>query len=99
AIVAPDTLARATARGLDLRRLLAGNDTYGIFAGLDDLVVSGPTLTNVNDFRAILILPTDRPGVERSDQASRMAMKRAASASTPADSPNGARAATASATA
>jgi hydroxypyruvate reductase len=55
AFVFPDTLARAGGRGLDVRALAAGNDTYGLFAALGDLLVSGPTLTNVNDFRAILI--------------------------------------------
>jgi hydroxypyruvate reductase len=55
AIVTPDTLARARACGLDASALLADNDGYGFFATLGDLVVTGPTLTNVNDFRAILI--------------------------------------------
>ncbi len=58
AIVAPDTLARAVACGLDAKACLADNDAYGFFTGLDDLVVTGPTLTNVNDFRAIVVLPT-----------------------------------------
>lgn len=56
AFVAPDTIARAAALGLDLATALAGNDTYSVFAALGDLVVTGPTLTNVNDFRAILVL-------------------------------------------
>ncbi len=51
----PDTLARAEALGLDAKALLADNDGYGFFSALDDLVVTGPTLTNVNDFRAILV--------------------------------------------
>jgi hydroxypyruvate reductase len=55
AIVAPDTLARARAAGLDGATMLADNDAYGFFAGLGDLVVTGPTRTNVNDFRAILV--------------------------------------------
>lgn len=55
AFVAPDTLARARAAGLDARARLAANDAWGFFAGLDDLLVSGPTRTNVNDFRAILV--------------------------------------------
>ena len=55
AIVTPDTLARARAHGLEASALLADNDGYGFFAPLGDLVVTGPTLTNVNDFRAILI--------------------------------------------
>ena len=56
AILAPDALARARSLGIDARRALAGNDAYGFFAGLDALVVTGPTRTNVNDFRAILVL-------------------------------------------
>ena len=51
----PDTLARARALGLRRRDRLADNDGYGFFEALGDLVVTGPTLTNVNDFRAILI--------------------------------------------
>ena len=57
AIIFPDTLERARAASLDPAALLADNDSYGFFAGLDDLVVTGPTRTNVNDFRAILIAP------------------------------------------
>jgi hydroxypyruvate reductase len=53
AIVAPDTLARGA--GHDPRGRLAAHDSYGLFAALGDLVVTGPTLTNVNDFRAILV--------------------------------------------
>jgi Putative glycerate kinase len=55
AIVRPDTLARAVAAGLDAKSMLASNDAYGFFSALGDLVVTGPTRTNVNDFRAILI--------------------------------------------
>jgi hydroxypyruvate reductase len=55
AIVMPDTLARARAAGLDIEALLASNDLYRLFGGLGDLVFTGPTLTNVNDFRAILV--------------------------------------------
>jgi hydroxypyruvate reductase len=55
AIVTPDTLARGEARGLDAKAMLADNNAYGFFSGLGDLVVTGPTLTNVNDFRAIVI--------------------------------------------
>jgi hydroxypyruvate reductase len=58
ALLVPDTLARAEARGLDPRAMLADNDGYGFFKALGDLVVTGPTLTNVNDFRAILVDPT-----------------------------------------
>ena len=55
AIMAPDTLARARAASLDARARLDDNDGYGFFAALGDLVVTGPTRTNVNDFRAILV--------------------------------------------
>jgi hydroxypyruvate reductase len=55
AIVRPDTLARAWALGLSPRESLDANDGHGFFAALGDSVVTGPTLTNVNDFRAILI--------------------------------------------
>ena len=56
AVVLPDTLARAAERGLDPRALLDDNDAYSFFRGLGDLLVTGPTHTNVNDFRAILAL-------------------------------------------
>lgn len=59
AVVLPDTVARAAAAGIDLRRRLAENDAYSVFAALGDLVVTGPTRTNVNDFRAILIEPAE----------------------------------------
>ncbi len=52
----PDTAARAAALDIDLRARLADNDGYGAFRALGDLVVTGPTRTNVNDFRAILVL-------------------------------------------
>jgi hydroxypyruvate reductase len=55
ALLDPTSLARAAARGIDAKRALAGNDGYGFFAALGDLIVTGPTRTNVNDFRAILI--------------------------------------------
>lgn len=55
ALVVPDSLARAAAKGLDARALLANNDAAGFFAPLSDQVVTGPTRTNVNDFRAIYI--------------------------------------------
>jgi len=55
AILTPDTLARAAAKGLSAKAFLANNDGYSFFEGLGDLVITGPTLTNVNDFRAILI--------------------------------------------
>jgi glycerate 2-kinase len=55
AIVTPDTLARAKGRGLKAREFLDRNDSYGFFSRLEDLVITGPTYTNVNDFRAVLI--------------------------------------------
>jgi len=51
-----DSLARGAGRGLSAKSLLAGNDAWQFFADLGDLVVTGPTLTNVNDYRAILLL-------------------------------------------
>jgi hydroxypyruvate reductase len=57
AIWRPDSLARAAALGLDPQRLLDDNDAHTFFAALGDTVVTGPTRTNVNDFRAILVLP------------------------------------------
>ncbi len=56
AIIGPDTLATAAARGIDPAAALAANDSHGFFAGIGAQVVTGPTLTNVNDFRAILLL-------------------------------------------
>ncbi len=56
AAVAPDTLARAQALGMKIDTYLDRNDAYGYFEALGDLVVTGPTHTNVNDFRALLIL-------------------------------------------
>ena len=56
AIVTPDTLARAQAQGLKAQDYLDRNDAYNFFAPLGDLVVTGPTFTNVNDFRAVLIV-------------------------------------------
>jgi hydroxypyruvate reductase len=55
ALAGPDSLARAEALGLSARASLADNDGYGLFEALGDLVMTGPTLTNVNDFRAILV--------------------------------------------
>ena len=55
ACLAPDTLARAWALGIKPRDALANNDGHGFFEALGDSVITGPTLTNVNDFRAILI--------------------------------------------
>jgi hydroxypyruvate reductase len=58
AIIGPDTLARGTVLGADGQAALTRNDAYGFFAALGDLVETGPTRTNVNDFRAILIRPS-----------------------------------------
>jgi len=55
ALTAPDSLARAADKGISAKQRLADNDGYGFFCALDDLVITGPTRTNVNDFRAILI--------------------------------------------
>jgi glycerate 2-kinase len=55
AIAAPDSFARAAQLGLRADKLLGNNDGYGFFSALGDLVVTGPTRTNVNDYRAILI--------------------------------------------
>jgi glycerate 2-kinase len=55
AILTPDALARARALGHNARHMLADNDGYGFFCALGDLVVTGPTRTNVNDYRIILV--------------------------------------------
>jgi hydroxypyruvate reductase len=55
ACIAPDTLARAWALGISPRASLDNNDGHGFFGALGDAVVTGPTLTNVNDFRALII--------------------------------------------
>jgi glycerate 2-kinase len=55
AFVAPDTLARARSAGLDPHGVLDSHDSYGLFDAIGDLIRTGPTLTNVNDIRAILI--------------------------------------------
>jgi glycerate 2-kinase len=55
ATISPDTLGRAWAKGLNPTEALANNDGHGFFGALGDSVVTGPTRTNVNDFRAILI--------------------------------------------
>ena len=55
ALLTPDTLSRAAAAGMDARAMLAGHDSHGFFGAIGDLIVTGPTLTNVNDIRAILI--------------------------------------------
>lgn len=55
AIMTADSFARARKAGVDLKALFANNDAFSAFEALDDLVVTGPTRTNVNDFRAILV--------------------------------------------
>jgi glycerate 2-kinase len=62
AVIGPDTLAAAGRLGVSGEDRLADNDGYGFFEAVDGLVVTGPTLTNVNDFRAILI---DPPGASQ----------------------------------
>ncbi|HEX4508124.1 MAG TPA: MOFRL family protein, partial [Alphaproteobacteria bacterium] len=57
ALLGPDSLVRAAALGLDAWAMLDNNDGYGFFSALGDLIVTGPTRTNVNDFRAILVAP------------------------------------------
>ena len=59
AVATPDTLARAKALGLDPADALDRHDSGGFFAALGDAVVTGPTRTNVNDFRAIVVAPPD----------------------------------------
>ena len=58
ALLAPDSIARAAQLGVEAKARLADNDGYGFFSAVQDLIVTGPTRTNVNDFRAILV---DRP--------------------------------------
>jgi hydroxypyruvate reductase len=60
AVIGPDTLARARAQNWDARRGLEDHDAHSLFAALGDQVVTGPTLTNVNDFRAILVAKPPR---------------------------------------
>jgi glycerate 2-kinase len=57
AVAGPDTLARAAALGLKAQDHLDRNDAYSFFGALGDHVITGPTFTNVNDFRALLVLP------------------------------------------
>jgi len=59
AVWRPVTLARAAAQGLSPAQYLDNNDAHSFFGALGDSVVTGPTLTNVNDFRAVLVLPAD----------------------------------------
>jgi hydroxypyruvate reductase len=57
AVIGPQTLAGARAAGADPEAALSSNDAHGFFGAVGGQVVTGPTLTNVNDFRAILIAP------------------------------------------
>jgi hydroxypyruvate reductase len=59
AVIGPQTLARAAEAGADADLALARNDAHGFFADVGGQVVTGPTLTNVNDFRAVLIRPPE----------------------------------------
>jgi glycerate 2-kinase len=52
----PDTLQRGLQKGMKVNDYLDRNDAYGYFSAINDLVITGPTHTNVNDFRALLIL-------------------------------------------
>ena len=61
AIVAPDTLARARAKGIAAAGRLDQNDAWSVFDALGDLVTTGPTFTNVNDFRAVLVTAQTGP--------------------------------------
>jgi glycerate 2-kinase len=63
ALIGPDTLARAAVLGLSAADALANHDSHGFFSRVGAQVVTGPTLTNVNDFRAILIMPPPAPGL------------------------------------
>ena len=56
AVIGPDTLTKARAAGVDAKTALVNNDAHSFFAAIEDQVITGPTLTNVNDFRAILIV-------------------------------------------
>jgi hydroxypyruvate reductase len=64
ALLAPDTLARAWERGIKPVDSLQNNDGHGFFSALGDSVITGPTLTNVNDFRAVLVLGDGRVAQE-----------------------------------
>jgi hydroxypyruvate reductase len=55
ALLSPDSVNRASKKGLDAKALLAKHDSYGFFSALGDLLVTGPTRTNVNDYRAIVV--------------------------------------------
>ena len=57
ALIGPDTLAKAHNAGLNPRDYLDDHDSYSLFDATDSLIRTGPTLTNVNDFRAVLVVP------------------------------------------
>ena len=65
ALLMPDTLIRARAQDLNPAQSLDNNDGHGFFGALGDAVITGPTLTNINDFRVVLIEPTGGSGQER----------------------------------
>jgi hydroxypyruvate reductase len=69
AYMGPDSLARAWSLGMNPADMLANNDCHSLFSALGDSVITGPTMTNVNDFRAIFIEapPSDSRGL-RVDQ-------------------------------
>ncbi|HAR52041.1 MAG TPA: glycerate kinase, partial [Roseovarius nubinhibens] len=58
AVIGPETLGLAQKAGRDPQEALDRNDAHGFFAAIDSQIVPGPTLTNVNDFRAIAVFPT-----------------------------------------
>jgi hydroxypyruvate reductase len=68
AVVSPDTLARAWAKGIRPKDCLANNDAHSFFQSLGDSLVTGPTLTNVNDFRAVLVTGTAPEAQSRRDK-------------------------------
>src|SRR5205823_4834497 len=78
AFMTPDSVKRASSKGLDAKALLAKHDSYGFFSALGDLLVTGPTRTNVNDYRAIVLAAARGNGaeahayrIERSDRVDR----------------------------
>ncbi len=62
ALIGPDSMERARERHIDPEKALANNDSHSFFAALESQIITGPTLTNVNDFRAILIQPLQSRG-------------------------------------
>jgi len=73
ALLAPDSLAHAWAQGIKPRERLADNDGHGFFEALGDGVITGPTLTNVNDFRAVLIEAAAPPRAQAGEATSTVA--------------------------